>query len=189
MCSYPREYISRGAGVFLLCLCWFELGLIAFGNTAVHAHITYDLKSFLRLSLSLRSPICFFTYLHHSSLFLPPLQRGLFVGPRDRRRLARHKTSLRGSNIRPDLWSNSTNTHSPRRAVSQHASTCTESQTFHSVSHSVSSVVVFFYLTSFHSPFPQVLPLSLCQLMSSKMTSPPRPLSDMAVTNHQAFLH
>lgn len=46
-----------------------------------------------------------------------------------------------------------------------------------------------FHLTSFHSPFPQVLPLSLCQLMSSKMTSPPRPLSDMAVTNHQAFLH
>lgn len=47
------------------------------------------------------------------------------MGPRDRRRLARHRTSLRGSNIRPDLWSNSTNTHSPQGAVSQHASTCT----------------------------------------------------------------
>lgn len=50
-------------------------------------------------------------------------QRGVYAGPRGRRRLARHRTSVRGSNIRLDLWSKSTNTRCPWRTVSQHAST------------------------------------------------------------------
>lgn len=125
-----REYISLWAGVFTIfwCLCWFDLGLIACGNSVVHAHITYVLKSCcfslsnLLSSLSAALPSVPFSPL----ICTPsPLQRGLCVGPRGRRRLARRRTSLRGSNVRLDLWSSSTNTHCPWRTVSQHASACT----------------------------------------------------------------
>lgn len=48
-----------------------------------------------------------------------------------------------------------------------------------------------FDLNSFHPSFPQILPLSLCLPMSSKMTSrpapPPHPLSNTVSTNHQPF--
>lgn len=51
----------------------------------------------------------------------------------------------------------------------------------------------FFDLTSLSLSFPQALPLSHCQLMSSKMTSRhaplPHPRSNMAFTNHRPFLH
>lgn len=195
-------FISRGIHLPMdrsvynfLCLCCFELGLTACGNAVVHAHITYVLKSCCFSSL--HSPLLLSLLISHLWLIsplictIPPsfshLQRGLCAGPRGRRRLAMLRTSLRGSNIRPGLWSNSTNTHCPWRTVSQHASACTGT---HRQSHTLSSPPP---LTSFHFSLPQALPLSLCPLMSSKMTSPPapppRPLSNMAFTNHPPFLH
>lgn len=140
------------------------------------------------------SPICLLLSL--IGTILPPLQRGLFVEPRDRRRLARWRTSLRGSNIHLGLWSHSTNAHSPQRAVSQHASTCIsahrQSQTFFFFSFPLNFLCYTSDLTSFHFPFPQVLPVLprfLCQLMSTKMTSPPRRLINMVFSNCKAFLH
>lgn len=84
----PGEYISLWAGVFTIfwCLCWFDLGLIACGNTVVHAHITYVLKSccfslslfnLFTLCLSADLPSVPFSLLICTipSSFLPPVER------------------------------------------------------------------------------------------------------------------
>lgn len=95
------------------------------------------------LSLSLCwSPICPLLSTYISPSYFSHPQRGVYAGPRGRRRLARRRTSARGSNIRLDLWSNSTNTHCPWRTVSQHASACTgthrQSRTHFFISHPIS---------------------------------------------------
>lgn len=67
------------------------------------------------------------------------------MGLKGRRRLARRRTSPRGTNIRQDRWS--TNMRFPRRAVSQHASTCAGT---HSQGQSIStqSSPLLLFLTS-----------------------------------------
>lgn len=59
VCSYSREHISLWTGVFNICccFCWFELGLTACGNTVVHAHITYVLKSCCFSLFPISSPL------------------------------------------------------------------------------------------------------------------------------------
>lgn len=68
----------------------------------------------------------------------------------------------------------------------------------HALAHTDTVTQIFFLLccpfdlTSFHLSYPQALPLFLCPLMSSKMTSPPaplpRPMSKMVFTNPRPFL-
>lgn len=183
------------------------MGLIACGNTVVHAHITYVLKSccfslslfnLFTLCLSADLPSVPFSLLICTipSSFLPPVERTACGAQRQKK--ARQAQDLTERIQRPPGPVEQPHKHTlplENRESTSHT---------HAPAHTdrVTHILIFFIsppnllyscfdLTSFHFSFPQVLPLSLCPLMSSKMTSPPappRPTSNMAFTNHRPSL-
>lgn len=68
------------------CLCWFDLGLTACGNTVVHAHITYVLKSCCFLLSNLLSSLSAdLPSVAHLSRLLPPTERSVCGAQRQKK--------------------------------------------------------------------------------------------------------
>lgn len=175
----------------------FQLELIALGNTALHAYITYDRRSHYVLS----PPSIFLLFLLIICLSL------YWSGP---------LPLLCSSPCREDyLWDSKAEEgppdaeprrEDPTSAWTGGAQTCASpggpwvNTHPHAQTHTAKVKVFplnllhccFFWphlVASPSPPSPQVLPLSRCRLMSSKMTSLPHPPSVMAATSRQALLH
>lgn len=202
VCSLPRENISLWTGVFTIFRCSAGLNVdwLPVATPLCHTHITYVLKSCC-FSLS-KSPL-----LSAGLPSVPPISPLICtISPCPRREdCVWGPEAEEGSAYAGPYWKDpasaracgsTARTHTapgePWVNIHPHAQAHTDSHThlFFSSSNLLSSS---FDLTSFHFSFPQALPLSLCPLMSSKMTFPPAPpprlLSIMAFINQQPFLH